>query len=279
MSKSTLIKLLIITINLVIFLNSSYAKNTETIVRLAGFEYDYENNIYTTRIDALQRFFGFNRAYDYMATVLSMVIDHEPIPFEYNNTWYMIELWKGQYYASTGGEIGLYKLSLVNGHWLSANDEEMLKMSFTLKRDNLEVFSLGKVHWWVTGFKPGLFSEPYQLALEDIEINFKEEGMGRAFYNSLFEYFTPDLAITEYNVRFIAPNTVKFRWQLPFTPQYHQQNRKYYQYLNKLSANTTYKFMNPDYSPEAFDKKLDNIRTNLRFTPIDVNNIHGFLRP
>lgn len=262
-----------------IFINYLYAKNTAAIVDLAGFEYDYTNNIYTTKIDALQRLFGFNRGYDYMSTAMSMVIDAEPIPFKFENKWYMIELWKGQYYSSTGGEIGFYKKSSVDGHWLSVNDEEMLEMSFTLKRNNIEVFSLGKKHWWVTGFKPGLFSEPYQLSLEDIEIQFKDAGMGKAFYNALLYYFTPVLAKLEYKVSFLKPNTVRFRWHHPFMPQYHTEARKYYQYLNKICADTLFKIMHPDYSPESFDQKLDMLKYHLRFTSIDVDNIHGFQQP
>ncbi len=253
-----------------------YSVNTATVVDIAGFEYDYENKLYTTKINALQRFFGFNRGYDYMGIVFNMVIDIEPIVFNYNNNFYMIELWKGQYYGSTGSEIGFYKKSLINGHWDTVSDQEMLVMAFTLNRDSKEIFSLSKLHWWVTGFKPGLFSEPYQLSLEDIQINFKEEAMGRAFYYALLDYFSLNLALTEYNVQFVEPNIVKFRWHKPIALQYHLKKRKYYQYSNHILANALYKNMHPDYSPEAFDQKMDDIKNDLIFSPVDQGYITGF---
>ena len=86
-----------------------------SVVYLAGFTYDSKQGIYTTRLDAMQRFGGFNSFYDRLSTLLFMVIDDETIYFEMDGKDYMIELWKGQYYASTGCEIGLY-------HSLPANN-------------------------------------------------------------------------------------------------------------------------------------------------------------
>ncbi len=258
------------------FFSNIHAKSTKLVVDAAGFEYDYIHNIYVTKTTALQRFFGFNRGYDYMSTVLSMVIDAEPIQFMFENKWYMIELWKGQYYASTGGEIGFYHKSIIDGHWESAHDEQMLQMSFDLYRKGQQIFSRNDIHWWLTGFKPGVFSEPHDLSLENISLTFNKTGMGKAFYFALIEYFTPQLSASSYNVKFIPPNTVTFRWDIPRKAQDHLSKRKYYQIWNRVSANSLFLFMNPDYSPENIDRKLSVLKKYLKFTPIDANDILGF---
>ena len=73
----------------------------------------------------------------------------------------MIELWKGQYDLSTGSEIGIYKKSNPDAKaWDCGDNSEMLKMSYSLKKKGKEIFSRNGTHWWLTGFKPGEFSNP-----------------------------------------------------------------------------------------------------------------------
>ena len=73
-------------------------ENTQTVlnwvnsvVYLAGFEYDKKQGIYTTRIDAMQRIGGYNTFYDDLSTLLFMVIDVEPIKFKMGGKDFMIE--------------------------------------------------------------------------------------------------------------------------------------------------------------------------------------------
>src|SRR3954453_3455004 len=67
----------------------------------AGFTYDPAQDIILSRMDPLQRKFGYAFGYDASALAMSMVIDCEPIFFYHGKHW-MIELWKGQYGLETG---------------------------------------------------------------------------------------------------------------------------------------------------------------------------------
>ncbi|MBN2351608.1 MAG: DUF4474 domain-containing protein [Spirochaetales bacterium] len=79
------------------------------LVETAGFLYDPEQDIIYSRIDALQKDFGYSLLYDDLAPVMiGAVIDCEPVYFDYGGDSWMIELWKVQYGIETGAEIGVY---------------------------------------------------------------------------------------------------------------------------------------------------------------------------
>lgn len=86
-----------------------------------------------------QRKYGYCKTYDEASPLLGMIIDSEPIHFEYDNRYWLIEFWKGQYGMTTGCEIGIYEI--INNHskvkedsiYNSASDNERLYMFYTLK--------------------------------------------------------------------------------------------------------------------------------------------------
>ena len=155
----------------------------------AGFKYNADQAIYMTRHQALQRKFGFNNIYDKMAAPVGMAIEVEPVRFEYDGKGYMVELWKGQYFSAIGAEIGFYvgtKLTIAGErHYRCATTDEELDIAFTLKNDGYPEYSVSGKHWWLTGFKLGIFAHPEQLTLEDIEITFQSTGMAEAFAEAL----------------------------------------------------------------------------------------------
>jgi hypothetical protein len=177
-------------------------------VYAAGFLYDPDQDIIYSRQDAIQRKFGYAYGYDASALMMNMAIDCEPVFFEYDNKTWMIELWKGQYGLETGCEIGVYNrphvgddmyklFDLIVGNrphdpepnhskfFASASDAEMLEMSLTLKRDGQALFTRGpEKHWWLTGFKWGVFSRAEQLSV-DISIAFPNPSMLGAFRQAL----------------------------------------------------------------------------------------------
>ena len=73
-----------------------------------GFWYDPQQDIIFSRMDALQRKFGYAYGYDDSIFLINAVIDCEPIFFSFAGKTWMIELWKGQYGVMTGCEIGVY---------------------------------------------------------------------------------------------------------------------------------------------------------------------------
>ena len=158
--------------------------NAAKAIQKAGFIYDPIQNCMLTTIDAWQRETGYCYAYDVAAPVaINAVIDCEPIFFNYNGVEYMIELWKGQYGSHSGAEIGVYtrtkphtKLDKTVGHrphdpenskfFDCADDSQLLKMSFSLYRRGELLFTRATdAHWWLTGFRLGVFSTPDDLTM------------------------------------------------------------------------------------------------------------------
>lgn len=80
----------------------------DDLIKESGFVYDKERDFFYSSLYPWQRRYGYTRLYDLVAPPLNMIIDSEPIRFEYNGYKWMIELWKGQYGMTTGCEIGVY---------------------------------------------------------------------------------------------------------------------------------------------------------------------------
>ena len=221
-------------------------------VTAAGFSYDPQQDILYSRMDAPQRKLGYAYGYDKYALVMNMAIDCEPIFFEYNDMVWMIELWKGQYGLETGCEIGVYNrnphddahfIKVLDDalgkrphdsnpqHGLFFNcvpDNERLEMSFTLYRDNVKLFSRGpKHHWWLTGFKWGVYSEPSQLTMH-IDITFPNANMKLAFETALGQLGYQNTSKNKTQVSFVfdRPRTYQPRLKDPKLKQVAEDNQK-----------------------------------------------------
>jgi hypothetical protein len=203
-------------------------------VDAAGFWYDPRQDIIYSRMNPVQRNFGYAYGYDAAALAMNAIIDCEPIFFDYASKMWMIELWKGQYGLETGCEIGVYNrapdspahyalLDAAIGtrpgdstpsHNLffdSASDSELLTMSFTLHRNDEKILCRGpERHWWLTGFKWGVLSEPSDLTM-DVSITCLDAEMTSAFLSAL-------TAMGYTDVRRDG-NTVDFTFDIPKTRQ------------------------------------------------------------
>jgi hypothetical protein len=178
-------------------------------------------DVFYTRIDAWQRDFGYCQLYDEAAAALGMIIDCEPIRFEYNNKRWMIEMWKGQYGMTTGCEIGVYTSEgpdldipgVFNGTFYDcADDDDHLYLAYTLRKNREILFKRDGKHWWLTGFKLGEFSEPEQLTM-DVAITLKDSIMCNAFVGALKK-----TGYSDYEMRVIQ-NTVWLFFDKPHSPQ------------------------------------------------------------
>ena len=201
-------------------------------VYVAGFMYDPDQDIIYSRMDALQRSFGYAYGYDLAALGMSAVLDCEPIFFDYDGKHWMIELWKGQYGLESGCEIGVYTRPIgstglgyalldatvgqrpgdsVPSHNLfydCAADAGMLELSATLNRNGEVLFTRGpEVHWWLTGFKWGVLSDPTQLSV-DVAITLKDADMCQAFQTAIAGRPYPNLKI--------SCTTVSFTFDQPY---------------------------------------------------------------
>jgi len=165
----------------------------EEMLADTGYLYDSGQNIFYSKMDAWQRSFGYSRLYDEAAAPMSLIFDCEPIYFEYGGKSWLIELWKGQYGMATGCEVGVYNTDSPEQYFNEvfnytfyecASDADRLPMSLALVKNGRSLFYRNDVHWWLTGFVLGEFSEPSELIME-VAITLKDEEMLMAFTDSL----------------------------------------------------------------------------------------------
>jgi hypothetical protein len=85
-------------------------------------------------------------------------------------------------------------------------------MAYTLYRNGKELFHREEKHWWLTGFKPGEFSEPWELSVK-YRIQFKDSGMCKSFVRAMKK-----LGYQEHEI--ITNGTaVEFLFDKPHSPQ------------------------------------------------------------
>lgn len=193
----------------------------EDMIEATGFSYDPKQDIFYSTLYPWQRKFGYCRLYDEAAAVWGMIVDCEPVYFEYNGKKWLIEFWKGQYDLSLGCEMGVYTTEgpsleipgVFNGTFFeSGSDEDLLEMSLRLLKNNQVVFTREGEHWWLTGFKVGEFANPSELTMS-VTITLKDIVMCSVFVRGLKRAGYSDKEITR-NGR-----TVSFLFDKPKTSQ------------------------------------------------------------
>ncbi|MDV3427856.1 MAG: DUF4474 domain-containing protein [Bacillota bacterium] len=195
-------------------------------ITAAGYSYEPKQDIFYSNMDAWQKNFGYCRLYDEAAILSGVVIDCEPIYFEYENKRWMIELWKGQYYLNSGCEVGIYNTkdhdinvpgTFSGTFYYCADDKDQLHISYALKKNDKTLFTRKGRHWWLTGFKLGEYSEPSELTM-DIYITLKNKAMLNAFLSGL------KTAGYLENEIFVNLNTVGLKFDKPRNAQPYTRN-------------------------------------------------------
>lgn len=156
-----------------------------------GFMYEPKGDLITSGMYPWQREMGYCRQYDEAAPLMNMIFQCEPIYFEYDGKRWLLELWKGQYGCNTGAEIGLYVRRDADEEeeaeklfYECAEDEERIAMQFVLYYGEKQIMERRGIHWWLTGFCPGLYSRPEELELK-VRLYFPDCGMQKAFCDGL----------------------------------------------------------------------------------------------
>lgn len=199
-------------------------KEFDELLSDAGYEYDPSRDIFVTKMNSWQREVGYCRLYDEACPALSLIVDTEPIYFDYKGKHWMIQFWKGQYYLNTGCEIGVYNTTkpeidipeLFTGNFYDCvSKEDMLDMAFTLYKNGEMLFYREEKHWWLTGFKTGEFSEPEELSVR-FRITFKDPEMCQSFISAMLKagYYEQEIITNGITVEFMfdRPHT-----EQPFT--------------------------------------------------------------
>lgn len=197
------------------------------LVQPFGFYYCHLQQIFSSSVDAWQREFGYCALYDRSAAHFQMLIDCEPIYFDYDGRTWLIELWKGQYGITSGAEVGIYladRLLLPEEYsralFHCASDEEMLPCTMQLTQNGRPLFWLHRKHWWLTGFCVGAYARPEDLCLK-CSITFQNLTMQQAFVHGLLctgytprQFASHDLTVT---VIFDKPLSSQPRRDYPIT--------------------------------------------------------------
>ncbi|SCZ10321.1 DUF4474 domain-containing protein [Alkaliphilus peptidifermentans] len=232
----------------------------DELIEMAGYSYDLEQDIFFSNMYAWQRDMGYCRLYDEAAAPLSIIIDCEPIYFEYNDKRWLIEFWKGQYGMATGCEIGVYAtdepnidvIGLFNGpFYYCVGDDELLQMSFVLTKNGKTLFERSHKHWWLTGFLLGEFSEPSELIM-NLYITLDNETMRDEFLKGVLAagYLQEEIKI---NANTIGIKFDKAHTNQPFTrgkatdlitqrknkrlcDEYHELTKEFDNSLDKIKA-------------------------------------------
>lgn len=156
-----------------------------------GFAYLPSEDIFTSRLDAWQRDKGYEAKYDTMAVGAGMVIDAFPVYFNYEGRTWLVEFWKGQYGINTGGEVGIYHAKGVipphayhTAHFEAVSDAELPRICNCLDTAEETFYEICARHWWLTGFRMGVYTKPSRLRLATTLI-FPEQEMALAFWEGL----------------------------------------------------------------------------------------------
>ena len=221
-----------------------------------GFAYELNGDYFYSLMDCWQREVGYCRLYDEAAPLFNMIMDCEPVTFSYGGKRWLIELWKGQYGITTGGEIGIYHTErsdidtekFQGTFYENISNEERLKMSFILRRNGKVILRRSAVHWWLTGFKLGMFSQTSLLTM-DAKITFPDRGMRNAFVDSLTElgYHKKEYSLLR--------NTVSIHYTTPHSPQTESRNKASETLVQQTNRNNCklYEFATGKYS-DTLDK-------------------------
>lgn len=228
-------------------------KDINNALKPFGFAYDLSKDIFYALENAWQRNMGYGKIYDIMAPSMNMIIDCEPIYFEYDDRSFMIELWKGQYGITTGAEVGIYTAEQQEKEpdkifYHAASEEDRLLINMTLWKNGKKLYQRGKIHWWLTGFVLGEFSYPGELMLQ-VSISFTDPEMLNAFVKGCYRagYLPENLHIwcNQVEFRFTSPKTKQSSKRKGYSRFVQWQNRRYC----KIYARVT----------KGFDRTIDKI--------------------
>lgn len=217
------------------FIPGNHSKEQETAfndeIFATGFAFDKRQNIFYSRKDAWQKKYGYRRLFDELASGFYMIMDCEPIIFEYEEEIWLIELWKGQYGITIGAEIGIY-VSKDGNRFQCVNPDQELYTRFHLWKGQKLIAGREEKGWWITGFALGEYAPTKNICMT-AEITLKDIEMRDAFLEALVKKGYHGSEIT------IWGNTVRIRYEKPYSKQPASSNgifAKYVMLKNRINV-------------------------------------------
>ncbi|MDR2647746.1 MAG: DUF4474 domain-containing protein [Oscillospiraceae bacterium] len=125
-----------------------------------GFDFNTKQNyVHSAESNPFQRILGYTKLYDDLLLQTTDMVNVETVRFKfpYQGKNWMLQLWKGRYFITSAGEVGLYNMPtdrLVE-FYDAAADNERVPMSFKLKAVGVDAPLIDQSqvnHWWMTGF-------------------------------------------------------------------------------------------------------------------------------
>ncbi len=174
--------------------------NGETGMVNTGFNYNLNELLVYAPIHAWMRGFGFTVAYDIACYIMPMwnYITRR-FKFDYQGREWMVQVWKGNYLITNGGEVGLYNRDAgsFGTYYNCATDDELLEMTMKVSHGDDVLVDLGpEMHWWINGFKMGKsMYNPRNLTLE-FSLVMPDEEMLEAFCEAVDNHYLHDVTYT-----------------------------------------------------------------------------------
>ena len=165
-----------------------------------GFNCNIYDLLVYAPIDCWMRDFGFCIEYDILCYMLPMYrYITRRIKFDYNDREWMVQLWKGNYLITNGGEVGVYNRNPIafGSYYSCITDEELMPMSLKITHGDEVLVSIPEQpHWWVNGFRlANRLYQPHSLTLE-FTIELYDEEMLKAFTQGIDRNFYNDITYT-----------------------------------------------------------------------------------
>lgn len=165
-----------------------------------GFEYDLDDLLVYATINCWMRNFGFTMAYDIFCYIMPMWnYRTRRFKFDYAGKEWMIQIWKGNYLITNGGELGLYNREpgSLGTFYNCATDDELLEMTMQIWHGDELLVDLGPTqHWWINGFqmKDTMF-RPNTLTMK-ASVVMRDEEMLAAFTEAIEKNYRHDVSYT-----------------------------------------------------------------------------------
>lgn len=165
---------------------------------LLGYDLNVGNATITVGTDGIHKIFGFSIWYDLLARATSFLMDYktERVYFTYGGKDWLVQLWKGRYFVSNGGELGIY--SKPEGKpttFYECSDDNKLDVSLKITHFGETLLDLPEQNtWWRAGFKMCNRTYDYDNFHYTSDITVKDAEMLEAFTAALAK--NPNISFT-----------------------------------------------------------------------------------
>lgn len=176
-----------------------YAKNGKGMLGI-GFNFNVDEMVLYAVVNCWMREHGFCFAYDLFCYLTPFFFYHtRRFKFDYAGKEWMVQIWKGLYAVSPGGEVGLYnrEKGSFGTYYDCASDDEMINMTLEIYHDDELVLKRDEQpHWWINGFKltKSLYTAD-ELTLKST-LEMKDEEMLKAFCDAIDNELHRDVTYT-----------------------------------------------------------------------------------